>query len=218
MFDRAVCLNLDKRFSNRERIKKQFGENGIAVDFFLAGDGKMVAEPYDHVDVTPPRRSGYPAWANRPNSYNAFLCFRKIIERAFNDNVRSLLLIEDDAIPTNQFSEVLALALKQLPEPWDMLYLGANHTFSRTHQVCGNLLRVNGSGCFHGVVLNCSIFMDILQLPMAGPIDGEVAKALHPIRQCYAVWPNIVVTEPGFSHCEGREVDYTDYFKEKGCP
>ncbi len=220
-FDRAVCLSLDKRVHEQERVSGAFLEHGIDVSFFQAGDGlAMPTLWYDHVDVEPPLRNGYPAWANRPNSYNAFCCFRRIIERAKKDGVKTLLLLEDDVVLTPDFGAVLPAAWStlQVVDPnWHMFYLGANHYFSNTVEVVPSILRLNGSGCFHAVVLRNTVFDDMLSLQMTSPIDGLVARKLHPIRRCYACWPNIAVTKPGFSFCEGRDVDYHHFFSSKGC-
>jgi hypothetical protein len=212
MFDRAVCLLLDKRWENRISLCAEAATHGISLEFFLAGSGKLLDTKYDHVDVTPPAlRFGYSAWAKRPNSYNAFLCFKKIIQKAKDDDIETLLLMEDDAVFEPNFDAVFAKAKTQLPANWDAFYLGANHAFCPTVQVSENILRLNGSGCFHAVCLRRSIFGAILTLPLYGPIDGLVGKMLHQRFNCYGCWPNIVWTKPGFSHCEGHDVDYSHY-------
>lgn len=228
---RCVCLIVDHRWHFHTRIQEDFGRYGIRVEFFLAGtpqdvipnapgtDMSIARCCYDHIDESPPTRMGYLAWANRPNSWNAFLSFRKIIELAKEKGAATLLLLEDDAYTTADFPDVVGRAYRDLLEAdpaWSMLYLGANHTFSRTEPVTSNLLRVYGSGCFHAVCLNSSVFDTILSLPMEGPIDGVVAKHLHSKGHCYAAWPNTVLTLPGFSYCEGREVDYGEFWKNRG--
>ncbi len=215
MFDKTVCLLIDKRWKNRDVLAADAKKHGFDVEFFLAGDGKTLpTENYDHLDIAPPAmRFGYAAWVNRPNSYNAFLCFRKIITNALANGFESLLLLEDDAYFLDNFDEVFAKAKAQLPADWDMFYLGANHAFSPTKQISENILRLNGSGCFHGVGLRKSVFQAILDLPIVAPIDGVTARQLHPKFNCYACWPNIIWTTPGFSHCEGSNVDYS-HFKD----
>jgi hypothetical protein len=223
MFSEAVCLSIDKRASERPRIQAEFARYGITVQFFTAGkggEGAAEAPAPNHIDVAPPPRSGYPAWANRPNSYNAFLSFQTIVSSALDREVKELLLLEDDVTLLPEFGQVVAAAQKQLLEhdpDWDMLYLGANHSFARTRQIADNLLHVRGSGCWHAVVLRESVFKAVLGLPMDGPIDGMCARHIHPQFSCYAVWPNVAVTRPGFSYCEGRIVDYSEMFLVKGC-
>ncbi len=221
MFDRAVCLTLDKRVDNRSRVAADFSVHHIRPEFFIAGDGKTLpADWYDHVDVEPPPREGYPAWKERPNSYNAFLCHRRAVTRANQDGVQTLLLLEDDVVLTDQFYRVLPAAWEQLHEvdpAWEAFYLGANHAFSKTAEVAPNLLRLQRSGCWHAVCLHRRIFDKVLELPMTGPIDGVFAEKIQPHGHCYACWPNIAVTQPGFSYCEGREVDYSHFWGVKGC-
>lgn len=221
IFSSAHCLLLDKRFSEKARIKREFGQYGIDVKFFVVGEGtELDKEKYNHINVIPPTRSGYPAFCKRLNSYNAFLCFKEMIRRADFENRENLLLIEDDVVLTEHFGEVLEKAWGQLnrcDSNWEMLYLGANHTFKKTEQVYQNLLRVNGSGCFHCVLLRNSIFKEILSWNIENPIDSLAAQHIHPRRHCYAAWPNIAITKSGYSHCEGREVDYDHFWGNKGC-
>lgn len=215
--ERTVCLLLDKReFECRSRLTADFNPQ-----FFRVGEGSLFpAESYGHINIEPGPRSGYPAWRKRPNSYNAFLSFQKIIRSAKDDGVKTLLLLEDDAYKVPEFDEVFQRGLLELEEvdpEWELLYLGANHTFSKTTEVSSSLLRLSGSGCFHAVVVRASIFPLILDLSPTAPIDEVVAKRIHPRGHSYGLWPNVVLTRPGYSHCEGRDVDYSHLFKNKGC-
>lgn len=133
MFDKIVCLSLDKRHENQKGIKESFLSKGMDAQFFLCGNGELFPkENYGHIDVVPPPgRRGYPAWVNRPNSYNAFLSFRKIVQSAKNDGVGSLLILEDDVVLLDNFDEVFPRAASQLEKDWEMFYLGAGHKFSK---------------------------------------------------------------------------------------
>ncbi len=212
----AICLNLDKRIGEQERIRVDFKSKlNIDVEFFVAGDGHTLpAEKYDHIDIVPPSgRSGYPAWVSRPNSYNAFLCFKKIIHKAKDWDLSSVLILEDDVVLTDNATEILAntsLQIRTLDYWWDILYFGINNSGGKNQLIAPNLLKVNSGGCFHAVCLRETVFDDILNLPMEGPIDGMVEKYLHKTKKCYACYPNIALTKPGFSFCEGREVDYNE--------
>lgn len=223
MASRATCLTVDKRwYENYLRVVAYERLLNVEIKMFLAGDGKTVPLAYDHVDVVPPPRSGYPAWANRPNSYNAFLCFRKMVTAALEDGAESLLIMEDDVLFEDEplAADVITAAWRELAEldpEWDALYFGANHTYCPTTQVAPHLLRLNGSGCFHCVLMSRRAFPKLLALPMREPIDGCFGKLVHPDGHSYGVWPNVALTKPGFSHCEGGNVDYREYFKNKGC-
>lgn len=213
MFDRAVVLLLDKRAGQKNRLEDEFSWLSRDFRFFGVGDGSVEGFNYDRIDTPAPKRRGsYPAWLERPNSYNAFCSFREIISLAKLDKVESLLLLEDDASLVDGAS--LEAAMEQLPADWRMFYLGANHTGTKTKRVGDNLLSVNRCVCFHAVALNARVFDEILALPMRDPIDA-MATRLHP-QGCYAAWPQAVLPLPGFSHCEGRGVDYAKDFVSGG--
>lgn len=226
MFNRIVCLNLDKRIHEQERLSREFAGVGLELEFFVCGDGHTLpAERYDRIDnEPPPHRSGYPAWANRPNSWNAFACYKEIIRKAQADNIEVLGLVEDDCHLLPNFQEVWEAANDELYNPyyqlypWDMMYLCANHTWRPTKELAPHLLKLNGSGGFQFVLIHYSLFQTILDLPMVAPIDGLVGDRIHPTHNCYAVWPNIAVPLGGYSYCEGYYYDNIELYKNKGCP
>jgi hypothetical protein len=214
-FDRVVCLNVDRRYGEQGRIREDFSRVGLRVDFFLAGDGKLVDAPYDRIDIEPPEgRTGYPAFVKRPNSYNAFLSFLQIIAKAQSDGVDTLLLLEDDAYPTPEYSSHVYRVWSEVhavdPE-WEILMLGGNHCFAPTREVAPHLLRVNGSGCWHGIVLHRRVFPLVLALQPTAPIDGLAGEKIHPRNHSYAAWPSLIWVRPGLSLCEGREVSYDEF-------
>ena len=219
MFDRIVCLNVDKRFSQRERLKREFDNVGLNIEFFLAGNGSL-EEKYDHIDIDPDHgRTGYTYWVERPNSYNAFLCFKKIIRLAKQDGLNNVVLVEDDCTILPCFKDVFPLVVEELNslQNWSMLYLCANHTYCKTMQLSPHILKVKGSGGFQFVMIKKNLFDPILNLKLNGPIDEQVAIHIHPVYNCYATWPNLAIPLPGYSYCEGHSYDNTKLYNNKGC-
>ncbi len=218
----AACLNVDHRYEERDRIRKEFAPHGICVEFFGCGQGKRFRPSwYDRVDTAPPPRSGYPAWASRPNSWNAFQCFRVIVGLAGFRRWDRVLLLEDDVGLEPHFGEVFEKGLadvERVDPDWQFLYLSANHTFRPTEEVTPNLLRLAGSGGFHCVLLHRRAFELVLNLPQAAPIDEMVGQCLHPLGHSYAIWPQGAYQRAGYSHCEGGFFDYQgqNLYKSKG--
>lgn len=220
--DRHVCLCVDKRHEHFKRVVAEFDKQKTDVELFIAGDGQTLPKDmYSRVDKKPPQRHGYPAWSRRPNSWNAFQSFRQIVETLKEEEVNTCGIYEDDVQFLPNFSDVLQAAGSQIEErgiEWDMLYLGANHAFATVEQWGDNLLKLNGSGCWHAVLINNSyhnMYDAILSLPQNGPIDQMAGKILHKKYNCYAVWPTVAIQKPGFSHCEGNKQDYSHYWKQR---
>ena len=220
-FDKIVCLSVDKRAAQWEEVDKQFAQYGGQVEHFVAGDGQILPkDKYDHIDdPNPPRRVGFGSWSSLPNSYNAFSCFKKIIFKAIDDKLENILICEDDVKLSDKFAEVFPKSIQQLQDlnlKWDMFYLGANHTWAPTQEVSPNLLKLNGSLCWHCVGIRNTLFEKILQLPQKAPIDFITANSFHPKYNCYAVWPNIAFQKEGWSYCQHSRQSYYNFLKNKG--
>jgi len=114
-FERVYCVNLDRR-PDRWRI---FCE-GLPKDWpfpqperFAAVDGHLVRPPSWW-------KAGRGAWG----------CYRShalLIERCLNEGVGSVLLLEDDALFPDGFSERVLAWLRHVPADWEVLYLGGQH-------------------------------------------------------------------------------------------
>lgn len=211
--DKVVVLNVDRRIQNQPRFKDfllpRLKHDNL--EFFVVGKGKILPEDeYNMIDGKYPPMT----WRGFYNSYFAHLAFQEIIRRAKLNNIQNLLILEDDAEFTDQFDEVNERA--NVPA-YGALYLGANHTWALTQEVNEYVLKLNGSLCWHAVVLNNSVFDEIIRWQPTEPIDGKAAKILHKKYDCYALWPSVVVQEPGFSMVEGRMRDYSEFWSNKGC-
>lgn len=216
---RTMCLCVDRRHYNVESIEKNFSY--FSPEIFLAGDGHLKCAKYAHLDEPLPadHKGRYPAWLKRPNSYNAFLCFRRMILSAVNTGHNMLFILEDDAWPTWERPEIVKELLEELDEIdplWQALYLGASHSNSTSTFMSERLVRTRGCGCFHAIILHKRVWRAVLELPLENPIDGVFAERIHHEGHCYAAWPNLVVQRPGFSCVENREVDYLHFFEKLG--
>ena len=111
--NRAVCLTLDKRINLYDSIKDQASKYNIKTEIFLCGDGSLDLK-YDHIDIKelPPvydKSIRYDHWYTI-NAYNAWLCHRKIMQKAYEDGCENLLMLEDDIEFEEDFDEVLSKA------------------------------------------------------------------------------------------------------------
>lgn len=114
-FERVYVVNLDRR-PDRWR---QFAER-LPNDWPFAQPIRFAA--VDGQVVTPPAwwKAGKGAWG----IYRSFLT---ILERCLNENVRSVLMLEDDACFCEDFSAKAMEWLRHVPSDWGMLYLGGQH-------------------------------------------------------------------------------------------
>jgi hypothetical protein len=112
MFDRVHVISLARRPDRLERFYRELPADWpfMRPEPFAAIDGQAVPAPTWW-------RQGKGAWG----------CYRShlaLIERALNDGIESVLLLEDDALPVADFRARASSFLAALPADWQMVYLG----------------------------------------------------------------------------------------------
>jgi len=220
--DKAVCLCLDKRKEEWLDLEKQCLAKGLEFERFVVGDGKTLdASEYDRVDdPNPPVENwSYGNEVTKINHYNAFMSHQAIIQKAKEDGLNSILLLEDDAYFTERFDDVLEKLDKQTnidSLPYDILFLGWwigeaddewNLTAERLYNEHGSISvgKVSEAhftcGGLHGVIIRRGMFNKILELDPINPIDSQLNGMHHEINSFYVI-PKIIHDKGIFSNCE----------------
>jgi len=120
--------------------------------------------------------------------------WRSCLEQA-GDTERPLLVLEDDAAPTPEFTSRLRRALAALPSDANLLYLGYSQAADWKREVTENLAEVEYVWTTVGYIIWPSAARLFLsRLPVDGPVDNWMAGycASGDIR-AYAVRPKIVL-------------------------
>lgn len=114
-FQRCYCVNLARR-----KDRWQHMQDNVIPHWPLAPIVRW--EAIDGKNVPPPGwwRAGAPAWAIYRNH-------SEILEKCINEGVKSVLILEDDAILREGFTEKVADFLEAVPKDWGMIYLGGQH-------------------------------------------------------------------------------------------
>jgi hypothetical protein len=217
MYDRAVCLCVDRRYrQEHDRVEAMLLSRGVSfVHWFVDGRGSLLhPSVYSQITPQPPDR-----WQHGVGAYAHFRALQTIVAQAKRDRVDNLLFVEDDCVFTDDFEHAVSAATIQIMERglrWDLLYYGANHTWAATEEVSPNVLRCFGSYTTHCMGIPSHFFDAILSLPPVHVIDWVIANRLHPHHLCLAVWPSVAVQRPGFSFLSYQPCDYTELFKHRG--
>jgi len=116
------------------------------------------------------------------------------LERAGNTN-RPMLVLEDDAAPTAEFTPVLRRALASLPSDAQVLYLGYSQASDWRREVSENLVECEYVWTTVGYIIwPAGARLLLSRLPIDGPVDNWMAQ------QCakgdlasYAVRPKVIL-------------------------
>jgi hypothetical protein len=189
IFDRVVVINLDSRTDRMESFDAQARKYGIKYERFSA----VVANP----------PSLPPTWACKESH-------KAVIKQAVEDNVKRLFVFEDDALFVQDFNTKLADLYGQLPEDWDMFYLGAWHLEYEPYKE--GLVKMKDSYSAHAYGINAH-YLDDAFAAVYKPKAIDIALASkHPHIKAYCAKPALVSQTPSYSDIEKEYRDVTDKY------
>lgn len=180
-FPLIYCMNLGRRQDRRVRCEEQFEAHGLPVRRFPAVDARYLKRKRGFRDV---------------GRYAHALTTRLIIRRAILAKAEAVLVFEDDVILHPDLNARLAKI--DLPQDWEIFYLGCQHQVRPT-PVCRGLVRVNGALDTHAWGIRACVFRRLLRTlkgtdyrPHATlpPADVFLAE-IHRTVRAYAVFPNL---------------------------
>lgn len=196
----VTCLVLDKRYNQWLQIQKQAKELGIEITPFIVGDGTD-SLVYDLIDNT----DGQPASGLNSSRFFAWKSHKRIFELFMESHNSDLFLLEDDIYFTEDFTDIVEDNFSIFSEEWDMLYYGCfyNHIDAKCSKTkYPNVVRLNGSGGFHGVRIKRHVVEELLKFGPIGPYDWIAGKYIHPNYICYGFTPSIICQQDGYSFVE----------------
>jgi len=129
------------------------------------------------------------------------MSWQNILERALEDQVKTLLVFDDDVAFHRNVNDVFAAAHRELPADWLILQLGTLQYDWRSEaitRVGRHLYRTNGSAIgSHAVGLRFEMIPYLLELVKRRdmPFDvGPLSAATRAYQErCFVVWPNAAI-------------------------
>lgn len=208
--DAVICISLESDEQRRIKTLKECDRIGLPVRFHIVKknpNGGVVGCMESHI---------------------------QIINYAKQNKFKNILVMEDDV----QFdTEVLQNTNIQVPEDWEMFYLG--YHVNKGYQHSQHILKILSGLTTHAYIMRDTLYDYVLdnitqdwksipefydlnahEKPFFDldnhAIDIFYAKWIHHRRnKTYGAYPLIAYQRPSFSHIENKNVDYTSLFKVK---
>ena len=180
---KTFCINLDDRPERWAEVKEEIKVLGIDIERFSAVRTK-------------------PGWQG------CLLSHMKLLSTTRLHSI--FMIIEDDILFMEDAKENLQLALDQLPDNWDMLYLGATLN-APLERVTRNILRLKRGWTTHGIIYNNQngVVDHILENAEDKRIDTIFADDVQENFNVFMTFPMVATQRPGYSDIVNRHQDYS---------
>jgi len=181
--EKTYCINLDERHDRWNRVQREFQKLDINVERF-SGIRKA------------------PGFAGCKESHLEVL---KLCQ-----TYKIFMILEDDVCFLDHALTFINKALSQLPDNWDMLYLGVNPQQKLT-RYSENLFHVRESWTTHAMIFNNQNNIIDAILDMAHKerkIDVLYARKIQRYFRCFVTYPLAATQYNSISNIVKGEVDY----------
>ncbi len=173
-FDRVVLINLKRRPDRLLAFRKYQREAGWPlrkVETFDAIDGRLISPPTGFV-------SGRGA-------YGCKLSHVAVLQKAINDQVKSILVLEDDVWWDDDITERLGEFLSHVPDDWDGLMLGGQHV-RRPEHLSPTLIRCANTHRTHAYVVRGKYLKDLHAAWVKA--DRHIDHVMGPMHSGYKIY------------------------------
>lgn len=203
-FDKIYCLNLPERTDRWEICEKYFQEYGL--ENVLKFEGSIINKPY---------------LSQKGNGQlGCMTSFVRIFDHAAKNEYESILILEDDfqfTLPPQELFPKLQNCINELPENWDMFYLGANVVNEFYQKPLENhsehLLKLISGFALHSVAISKIALRKILKsfkIDDWEAVDIFFASNFQAFNNCFLSKEILSTQRPDFSSIEGTFFDYQD--------
>jgi Glycosyltransferase family 25 (LPS biosynthesis protein) len=134
-FDQVWVINLKRREDRLERFWNEINKSRWPFrrpQVFSAIEGDKVGVPK--------------YWQTGGGSYGCLRSHMALLERAIQDDIGSILVLEDDAVFMNTFGKEAVGFLTKVPDDWQCLMLGGQHVNSTPFPVAPGIVRAGAGG------------------------------------------------------------------------
>lgn len=197
-FEHVFCINLKRRTDRRAEAEAEFNKFGIKVEFIDGVDGMFL----DDFEVNSLHEGKV-----RKGDLGCTLSHLNVVKTAKERGYKNYFVFEDDAVFSDDFNTAFPIMYNQLPEDWQMVYLGGNHDGGFTH-VNTHVAKIQRTFTTHAFGAKSEIYDELINvLEKVEKVDVTISS-LHSKLNCYVFRPHIAFQRAGFSDILNRFEDY----------
>ena len=151
LFDRVYVINCPHRGDRLATLDENIKDTGVA------DCSKMHVFAGVRGELSPPPKY----WGASVGAWGCFQSHRRLIEDILNEDdesIDSILILEDDAHFLDDSQKRINQFMENVPEDWDQLYLGGQHTSNPEETGNDAVLKVSSTSRLHAYALRRKAF------------------------------------------------------------
>jgi glycosyl transferase family 25 len=194
-FDKIFCINLDRRPDRWENVQKEFEKIGVEnYERFSAIDGNDIK--FNNHLLT--------------GELGCLLSHLEITKKARELGLKNYLVIEDDIEFIRGFNKLFDSFYSQVPQDWNMIYLGGNTVVDRPLKITDNVYKIHNTYTTHAIVVKDTMYDVIIEtLPkMKKQVDVYYADFQKSFNCYCSMNPKLIWQVDGKSDIQNVEVKY----------
>lgn len=196
-FDKTFCINLDSRPDRWQSATEEFKKHSLQVERISGIDGSKM-----NLDFPQEIKEG---------AVGCALSQLFAIKYAKQLGLNNFLLLEDDVQFEDDINNVFEDYVKEVPEDWDMLYLGGQHYHGMNLQkISEHVYKCEYTLAAHSVAFKSTVYDRFINnlIDITKPCDVHYAES-HKEINAYVFIPHLTWQKNSFSDIEKTNVDYT---------
>lgn len=194
-FADAYYINVDDRVDRREKIENELKKYNL-FDFVKRFNA---FKP----DIKTPENCVRSSGASH----------REIIRIAKNQNLKNILILEDDVFFKDNGINIIESSLDTLSEiDWEIYYMSANIFDNPLQLISNNLIKIDGCYCIHAYAVNNTVFDKILLYDPYKDIPFDAYITINQYKK-YGTYPLSCSQYDGVSDNVGGYMSYDSIFE-----
>lgn len=212
VFDKVVCLTLDRREERWQQTLQRCKREGINVEKFIGIDGKELEVIQEFEQFRAYVDSGR-HWSiiSRPGQYAIVKSYIKLFELLLKEKHKKILLLQDDVTFHKYFQQMFDDLSFRLPK-WDMWYLGATrYNIEPPKNGTMRIERAQNCDGLFAVAVNGEFIPRILDVlySMYYPADSSINFVLQPFSGNIIVTTSPPLCGHDYGYSDNYDIDFT---------
>lgn len=210
-FDNVYCINLERRLDRRTEVLEELEKHAISGELVEAVDGQL----YDFSEYPHVFSSGTGHDLEHGGICKNIAGLAKTHELILKDAIGMgydrVLILEDDVEFDEDLSSKFNKVVAELPEDWDMLYLGSQNFIDLPKPYSTLLGKTCNTLGLHAVGINSSAYQTLLDsIDFKYPVDINYMEKANSMNS-FVVLEQIAWQRPSYSDLLNLYVGYGRY-------